>query len=284
MTLDFPWTVVAGDKAADLARKRHFRLIAAQLIAFLIVSLAGTGEGSVPIQYQQATRLAVPSFLGIGLAIQGIMRIKCYEKIWFDCRAVTESAKSAAWRYMMNAAPFEATASGVERKFLQEMNEIKAARPEVEPHLVAANVDALMLTESMRKVRASSLEERKSLYFDHRLNDQRKWYEGKTRESQVKSNTWFWTILALQGGAFAVSILQIESIPFPYYSILMTMAASFVAWSEARRYQETIQPYALAAHELRDAATLWTAASDEAALQELLTSHDVESEAHRLAC
>jgi hypothetical protein len=151
------------------------------------------------------------------------------------------------------------------------MKEIGQARPGIEPYLIDANIDLPVLTSSMQAVRAFSLNDRKNLYFTHRLHDQRRWYEAKTRDSQAKSGAWFWTVLVLHGGALALSVVQIGNV-FPYFSILMTLPASFVAWSEARRYQETIQPYAIAAHELRDAETLWNAATGEAALQELLTS------------
>ena len=72
--------------------------------------------------------------LVVGLLILWAMRARQDEKIWFDGRAVAESVKTAAWRFMMKAPPFHAN-SGAEELFLAELKEIREARPNLWKHL-----------------------------------------------------------------------------------------------------------------------------------------------------
>ena len=196
--------------------------------------------------------IGLAAVLVVGLFIFWVMRARKDEKIWFDSRAVAESVKTATWRFMMGIPPFheESTAEAI---FIDNLKEIREARPHLGKHLAAEmNADGSAITEFMKRMQTSSLEERRDFYLKARIRDQKTWYTKKARSNADYGNRWFWIILFLQVLIMIIAIFQaiyggcrINPIP-----IITTCAAALAAWSQIKRHDELAQSYALAAQEL----------------------------------
>jgi hypothetical protein len=108
------------------------------------------------------------------------------------------------------------------------------------------------ITNAMRTLRSQSWDQRLALYLRERVNDQREWYTGKARTSEVSESISFWLILGTQLlsiialGAFAVW----SSIHFNIATVFTATTAALLAWLQVKRYQETAQSYMVTAHEL----------------------------------
>jgi len=139
----------------------------------------------------------------------------------------------------------------------------------------------------MREIRALLLAERKLLYIDDRISDQRRWYQAKCAFNQRRASLWFWTVFGLQCAALTIAVIQVAtgSLPVNIVALLMTLAATFVAWSQAKRHDDLVQPYALAAQELISLQALAQQVNDEANFRELVIQvEEAISREHTMWC
>ena len=119
---------------------------------------------------------------------QAIGRAKKYEQVWFDCRAIAESTKTATWRYIIGASPFSLDMPDVDEIFLNELREIRKARPVAEQFLVSTGSIVEPDTDTAKQIRGSDLEHRKAIYLRDRLDDQLRWYSGKSTSNAKRPN------------------------------------------------------------------------------------------------
>src|SRR5207253_6523552 len=104
---DYPSLYRSADAASLAAQRRYVGLFRLDLILLVFAAILALGRSS--------TSLIVADFLGVGAAlalvgsitIKLILRVKGYDSLWFNTRAIAESAKTATWRYMVAVKPFE---------------------------------------------------------------------------------------------------------------------------------------------------------------------------------
>jgi hypothetical protein len=102
----------------------------------------------------------------------------------------------------------------------------------------------------MQETRSAPFDERRALYAEQRLNDQRRWYGSRARShDQAREACFFLAILAQLG------------------AVLVAISASVTAWAQAKRHEESAQAYALAKQELDVMAARLDAARDEVAFE-----------------
>jgi len=284
----YPALYTASDAASLAAQRTYFWLLRTQLASFILSSIGSALAVAAPKSARTMFATATAVVLALTLILLWISRWRRDEKIWFDCRAIAESVKTATWRYMMRSPPFDdQNLSGVERRFLDELNEIRQARPNIGPHLVRAGATGAEVTAEMRTCRAMPLDERKRFYVTHRVRDQKTWYEKKCNDNQQQARQWFWVVAILQFAALALAIVQVAYAPPPVnlISLLMTLAASSVAWSQAKRHEDLVEPYALAAQELSSLEALAEHMVDEPSFKEFVTqTEESVSREHTMWC
>jgi len=193
-----------------------------------------------------------------GLLLLWVSRARRHQEIWFDCRAVAESAKTATWRYMMRVPPFQ-DATSADALFISELREIRNARPGFRKSLAGAlDASADEISGHMRKAREMSLDSRKRFYRNARLRDQRQWYSGKSNAHSRAASRWFRAVLVLHAMAIGLAIVKavIGGIPIDIVSILVTFAVAVVAWNRTKRNEGLAQAYSLAAQELGELEAL----------------------------
>src|SRR5437899_6885454 len=125
---DYSWLLCASDEASREAQKCYFRLLAIQLALFFLVGLLGAIQRLLSIPMQRHASVAISVLLAFAIITTLLGRERKLDKVWFDSRAVAESAKTAAWRFMMGAPPFlPQPTSNIEAAFLSELAEIRNA-------------------------------------------------------------------------------------------------------------------------------------------------------------
>ena len=195
-----------------------------------------------------------------------VSRARGDDKVWFDCRAIAESIKTATWRFMMKAAPFRDD-SIANQSFITQLQRIREARPS-SPKDLAQNLDAnaQAISGFMSNMRQKSVDERRNLYLEARLRDQKAWYASKAKFNSKKEDCWFYKVVVLQVLAIVLAIIWAasSSLPVNMVPLLMTCAASAVAWSRMKRYSELAQSYSLAAQELEDQEAIASDITEEA--------------------
>lgn len=251
---EYPWLHRAADRAAAKAQRSHFRFLGLQLSIFLIVGIFATVPTWWTLAPSWLRGFAVTSAVALaaGLVIIGAARERRYDKSWFDARAVAESAKTLAWRYMMRVPPgFVIESQSADQTFISELQAISGSRPGAVAELGGVEQDRTQISAQMRAVRGSSFDERKAFYLAFRVAEERDWYHEKAALNRRWSNWWYWSVIAIQLAALALTVVRAAD--FLKVSIsgpLMTLAASFSAWTQAKRHDELGTTYSVAADEL----------------------------------
>ncbi len=249
-----PSTYYSSDRLAVNTQRLHFLLLGLQLSFLFLASLAGV----ISVFARSVTHIDLPVLtavlLVLGLLATWINGAQGYEKTWFDARAVAESVKTVAWRYMMQAHPFDEHLDPVaaDTLLVDELRAVLEARRGVSNRIVSLAGDG-EISPFMRETRSAALALRKRVYNQDRLNTARSWYESKARANQRAATSWFWGVVVAQMFAVIVAItrVNVSSIPFGIVALFMMLTALFSAWTQARKHDELSQAYALAAQELR---------------------------------
>ena len=252
---DLPALHNAANRASLWGQKRYLKVIRGDLVALVLG--AACAAISLPIENQkqmQALRVVAALLLGASLLLTLILRIKNYERTWYGGRATAESVKTSAWKYMMGAEPFELSLAPdvVDRQFASSLQQILDTGAQLAVPVSADAAAAPQITSKMREVRQLAVEERKQVYLNHRISDQREWYASKAKANARWEGYSFTAVMLCQGLAitYALYLVVRPMHSLNFTSVLATLAAAILAWMQVKQYQELAQSYAVAAHEL----------------------------------
>jgi conflict system pore-forming effector with SLATT domain len=205
--------------------------------------------------------------LAIALGIQ-LWNRRSRDRRWFDGRAIAESVKTLSWKYMMRTPPFHD--DDADTQLTSVLSRV------VGPGRGTSGVDDrssaqdLAATKEMGLVRGAGLPERRAVYVKHRLEDQIGWYSRKSAGSGRAASAYFVLGVVVQALAILLLIRRAFGLEIGFASFLTTLAASFIAWSEAKRYHELAISYAVAAEELRQIRTQQRVEGTESAFASLV--------------
>jgi hypothetical protein len=281
----YPGLHAATDSASLRAQRFHFIVIRLQLGLFFLVAITAGLAAVLPSGLGEEIAVLTAILLAIAILTAWIGRLGQYERAWFTCRAIAESVKSASWLYMMRVPPFEhdATADSLLANRLREILSVWSGYEK----LFAGRDAGHSPTSKMRDIRNMDFAERKSQYSILRQKDQRDWYSDKCRLNESRATQWFWITTILPVAALVVAIGQARFGPAPVNLIspLMTLAATFLAWSQSKRYEELSQAYSLAAVELEHLQALTMGANNEESLHNVVVdTEEAISREHKMWC
>lgn len=284
-TLEYPPLFRAADTTSLSGQKRHVLLTQFDLTLVMLTALfsaAGACLTAIPGAFGSAE---VKDFFSKGglvcsallLAVALILKVRdmegAFDHDWFNGRAVAESIKTAAWRYMMRVDPYNAVDHEADRRFLNVVREIIDARDRLARAIGATRVGDDQITPPMREMRSRTLEERKRCYLTDRLDDQIAWYTAKAEQNRRASKMWSRVGLVPRFVALAIILLRIFTDLPSVDGLLTTVAAAATAWGGLRKHGELSKSYALAADELRSLRRpVERAGSDEAFAQAVLNA------------
>lgn len=246
---DYPALYKAADSASIGAQSAYLRVVKFHIFTLII----GAALAINPLPTKEYSLFNAFVFL-CALALSILLAAKKYERDWYSARAVAESVKTTAWRYMMKAEPFQDTPAlkEVNSKFRNVLNEILKTNNQI-GDLLGGNVSCdEQITEQMTSIRDSDLESRKLFYLEHRIDEQRKWYALKSSENKKNGKRIFSLLIFLQILAIICVLLRIA---YPEWTIWPTdifavAASGALSWMQLKRYQEVAAAYALTAHEI----------------------------------
>jgi hypothetical protein len=166
---------------------------------------------------------------------------------------------------MMSASPFQ-NSEAIDQRFITKLREIRETRPDCQKLLACtAATSAPAITEFMREVRTRSLEDRKQIYIEQRLREQKSWYCSKAATNARASAYFFWIAAGLQGLAVVMAIILAVSgnLGFNIVPVLTTCGASVAAWNQMKRHDELAKTYAFASQELGEFDAIATSSATQ---------------------
>lgn len=273
---DFPGVYQSADKISKSAQKSYLRWTRGRLQLAVLAATAGifavsSKGGTWP--EKAATSVALASFVVALLLEIHLLRNKPEDR-WYHGRALAESAKTLAWRYMTAAAPFPS------HLHMNEARDILYARiqdlvTESFHFLPGFSIGATQLTPRMEETRAQGTEDRKQLYLALRVKDQEVWYTTKANLNERNGRKWRSLLISFEalGAAASVAIL-LDITAIDLGAAIAAAIAAAGAWLELKQYDNLASAYLLTATELAFVRTAGenTSASDEAAWSKYVVS------------
>lgn len=250
---DYPALFQAADRASLAAQGKHLLFTSSILLCLVIAAGLGALSGVIS---GAKTPLAVAStaLVSLSFVLTAIRRSLKPEKLWYGGRAISESAKSMAWRYMAGAEPYFIGLQGadVDTKFISDLKALVKDSDQLAVGVSSEYTDKPQISPRMREVRAMALDSRRQTYLSQRIADQRSWYGRKARKSQTAESRYFVVILVSQAMALAAAAFMIASpgSKWNLVGVFSALASALVAWLQVRQHEELAQSYAVAALEL----------------------------------
>jgi hypothetical protein len=245
---DLPGLYRSADRASSYAQRQYFCAIGLYLTLLIIASVVTFGSDNS----SRLTLLSVCLFL-LPLGIMIWLSIRKPEQIWFNGRAVAESVKTRAWRWMMRAEPYKDCGDEViaVKKFISDLKQILEQNRSLGDALGIAASDSQPITEKMKQVRELPFEQRLEVYKQKRIDDQETWYSKKTIYNRKRSTQWFWVMVIFHAAAIIMLLYKMKTptMKLPIQTIALG-ASSVLSWLQAKRHKELSSSYALAAHEI----------------------------------
>src|SRR5215470_4817336 len=99
---DLPALHNAASSASMRAQKRYL----AFFFSTLVLMIVGSTLSAVSLSnqnYRSLKAFLAGTAFGMSLIVTAALKTKRYEKDWYGGRAIAESVKTLAWRYMMQA-------------------------------------------------------------------------------------------------------------------------------------------------------------------------------------
>jgi hypothetical protein len=253
---DLPALFRAADKASTEAQSRYLLLIALDLSLLVVGAVLGATSFNSE-EVRSGLAIASATLFGMSLILTIAIKSQRLASTWYDGRAVAESVKTTAWRYMTRAEPYDARVLEPEadRVFAQAVGSFLSERADLAASLPARLATGAEITSAMKGVRGLSVIARRDLYLDERIGGQRRWYAERAEKNKKGARKLFVFVLLSQGLALVAAILIVKWPLFPvnFVGVFAAIAAALVAWNQLKRYEEIATAYGLAAQELATA-------------------------------
>lgn len=249
---DLPASYQDADCASRLTQARYLHLFRGILISTVLGAVSVWLARTV-VAYTLALGYGATVFAIISLVTTLVLKERRYENSWYMGRAVAESIKTRSWSYMMRARPYTGIVDEAEasKSFIRD---IGAILKEKGPLILTKQRTGheTEISEVMRQIRSSSLEERKALYLKERIGDQERWYGSKAAISGKKESNVFFSVIGIQCLAVIVAMYALiwNHAPSGLVGVLASFSSAALAWLQVKKYQETAQSYSVTSQEL----------------------------------
>jgi hypothetical protein len=246
---DYPSLYQAANQASADAQNFYIRATYSYLVLTILGALfAGYASKS------SISAIISACFFMATLGLSLLSASKRHDKTWYKGRAVAESIKTRAWRYMMNAEPYFVTDPPImaQHEFCNDLEEILGQNNTLS-EFMGSNVDTSdAVTERMKQVRGLDTQKRLEVYKEYRIEEQRTWYSKKHVENRVTGKRWFILMICLHSLAILLLLIQIWKPKLAYLPIeaVIVGASSVLTWIQVKRYQENSTAYSFTAHEI----------------------------------
>jgi len=257
----YPALYQAAD-AASLAAQRRFLLAFRIRLGGLLVATLGGGLILSLGEHDVGAWTAIVAFLS-ALGSELYTSIVRPERDWYEGRAAAESAKTLTWRYAVRGESYaDLNDEDIDSRFSSEIRELLDDL--VDLNFSQVETGGEQVTTGMRRVRATSFEERRSAYREGRIEIQREWYEQKALDNGRIANRWTIGVIVLEllgvvGGILTLTLdLEVDVL-----GLLAAGAATATGWLQAKQFKSLATAYWITAQELAAVKSDLDALSDD---------------------
>ncbi|TYS51236.1 DUF4231 domain-containing protein [Bacillus infantis] len=247
-----------ADDISNKAQKKYIHAFKGTVIPLIVASGVSCITGLISERFYN-TLLVLNSFIIVCILISIICSIMVHQsklqKFWYEGRAVAESLKTMGWKYVNCTAPYENSEDPipVDERFVADLKSIMENNEDILERIKLLDENApTIITQAMKNFRNLSWQEKKDIYLDQRIKDQRGWYADKAKTNSDEKNKWFSISVLLQILALLAIffIVKNSNITSDLVGFLSSASTAIVSWIQVKRYQELQQAYSTTAFEL----------------------------------
>ncbi len=241
----------AADATAVDAQVKDHRWTALGLAFLVSAAVCGTVPGELG-GLRIGPFLAFVSF-GAAIALQLMLATETPGAHWHHARSHAEALKTLAWSYAVCGPPFVVTTEHRHADLLYA-NALGAEMGDsADLEWQRPGGDDAQITDAMRALRASTLEDRMRTYTTDRLSNQQRWYAEHAWKGRRLASRWSRaaigaSIIGLVGAALRVPTALDFDVDI--LGIAATFAASATAWAQSRQFRLLATSYSASAGRL----------------------------------
>lgn len=247
--ITYPALYDAASAASAGAQRRYLWLLRLEYASLIIAAIF-----SLDFSHAREYFVGYALVFVLSLAILLLRSVTNPEQEWYKARALAESVKTMTWRYCMRAAPFSDAphVGSARREFRQQLRGILESNRSIGERIPPKSAANDQVSSQMQETRASSLHERKLLYLNMRILDQREWYKQKAIRNRNARRIWIAIGILVY---FAAIISVLIRIDFNLAKVwptepLIAVASSILGWVQIKKFSELSAAYTLTAHEI----------------------------------
>lgn len=249
ISIQYPTLFKSADEVSTTSQRRFLQLTIFHTLVLLIGTLL-----SINIIPTKEYSIVVAIFYILALAISYKLGKSRYEKNWYNGRAIAESIKTSSWKYCMRADPYpdDISIQIPKSNFRNMLTQIIRSNSELGEIILSHQNTDEQITSSMKYIRKMDLEDRKSYYLQHRIDEQRLWYATKASDNNKMHSRWFKGLMFAQSCALLCVLLRIAYPEWQYWptDVFALSAAFIISWTQIKKYNELSSSYSLTAQEI----------------------------------
>ena len=247
---EFPALYHAADRNS-LDGQRRF-LTATQLRLVMLVVAAVFGLVIWRRGRADLAAVVAGAAFAVALAAEHYLLRRRPDRLWYDGRAVAESAKTLTWRYLVGGSPFgreEVNEREADKLLLDRFRQITGSLGGA--HLVPITGAAEQISPALRRFRSLPLEERRELYRNGRIGGQQAWYARTARWNERRATQWSLVLTTLEALGLAGGVLKATGVlRVDLLGLASAVVAGGAAWVQAKQHQTLANAYAVTSQEL----------------------------------
>jgi len=267
---DLPGLYQSANTASIKEQSKYFNGILFYIILLTIAALFAFFSDSTP---NAVTKIISAILFLSSLGVMIWLRVAKPDDIWYNGRAVAESVKTRAWRWMLRAEPYE-DSEDIEimrKKFVKNLKAILEQNQSLIGKLGIFAVVEEPISVQMLNIRYLPINERIDVYRKERITNQALWYSKKAKFNKDKSSQWFIVTVVLHAIAIICVLYNIKEplLKMPIETIAVA-ASGVLTWLQAKKHNELSSSYSLTAHEIMLIKSEITRISSESELSDYI--------------
>ena len=247
MKIDYPHLYEITNERSAKNQKYFLNCIRAEYALLIFIAV----NSSLSYMEKYSVNLVLFVLLIMLLLVRNIIN---FEQKWYKYRAVTESIKTTTWKFAMKAEPFNGSEeiNDAKQYIGYIRNIIKDSKYAIKTETLK-NLEGDTFSICLKSIREMNYEQRRDLYVEQRIEEQRTWYAKKSVFNKRLGRAWavailiFYILSLTMTALLAEDLVQAASLPT---ELITTIISALIGWVQIKKYNELSASYALTAHEI----------------------------------
>ena len=247
MKIDYPHLYEITNERSAKNQKYFLNGIRAEYALLIFIAV----NSSLSYMEKYSVNLVLFVLLIMLLLVRNIIN---FEQKWYKYRAVTESIKTTTWKFAMKAEPFNGSEeiNDAKQYIGYIRNIIKDSKYAIKTETLK-NLEGDTFSICLKSIREMNYEQRRDLYVEQRIEEQRTWYAKKLVFNKRLGRAWavailiFYILSLTMTALLAEDLVQAASLPT---ELITTIISALIGWVQIKKYNELSASYALTAHEI----------------------------------